>query len=74
VAEERGEYRRGDSGELHHTSDSDGGQRVNVCSGGKQYDGDGDEQCRDPDGECGPGGADDHHTAGEPDRDGRADS
>src|SRR5260370_826229 len=59
--------------QLHDIGDSDGGQRIDIRSGGKQCNGDGDEHCGDTDGECGSGGADDHDAAGESDGDGGTD-
>jgi hypothetical protein len=69
VAEER----RGDLWcdllQLHHASDHNFRQRINVRSGGQQHGGDGDEFGGDADGEPGAGVTDDHHATGEPDGD-----
>ena len=59
--------------ELHDTSNSDDGQRIDVRCGGEQHSGKCDERGGDTDGERGGGGANDHDAAGEPDGDGGTD-
>src|SRR2546422_496891 len=53
VAEERGEHRGSDGGELHDPGNHDSGQWIGVRGGGEQYGRDGDEQCSDTDGQSG---------------------
>jgi len=74
VAEERREHRRGHGRELHHASDYDIGQWINVRSGRQQHGGDGDKFGGDADGEPGAGVTDNHHAAREPDGDCGTDS
>ena len=55
MAEERSEHRWSDVGELHDTSDSDFGQRIDVPSDRDEHSRYGDKQRSHTDGECGRG-------------------
>jgi hypothetical protein len=69
VAEEQREHRRGHGRELHHASDHNFRQWIDVLRGGDEHRGNGDEFDGDVDGEPRAGGAHDHHTAREPNGD-----
>ena len=74
VAEERREHRRSYCSELHHAGNNRVGQWIDVCRGGEQLGGHGDQCSRDADGECCSGRALDHNLTHESDCNGRTDS